>query len=278
MKNKVSVVTVTYNCKEVLDSTILSVINQTYPNLEYIIIDGNSTDGTLDVIKKYSDRLSGWVSEPDGGIYDAMNKGIKKASGEWIIFMNAGDWFASPDVLKLFFENKEYDENLGIIYGDTWIIRDDLVRYDRSRDELFSPNDKETNGFGSCHQSIFVKVEAAKNHPFDLSFRIAADLRMLYSIHKAGYSSLHLNIPVAYYFQDGFSAKQPQKMHEDIIRALNQKETTFSRFKRIAHRLFDEPIYWYSRHIGNRIGVYIYGWRKREDIDQPQKWFLTNTL
>ena len=81
---KISIVTVCYNAVSVIENTILSVINQTYPDIEYIIIDGGSTDGTVEIIEKYSDRLAYWVSEPDNGIYDAMNKGIKVVTGDYI--------------------------------------------------------------------------------------------------------------------------------------------------------------------------------------------------
>ena len=83
-KPKLSIITVSFNCVNEIEETILSVINQDYPNLEYIIIDGGSTDGTVDVIKKYESRLTYWKSEPDKGLYDAMNKGIMKATGEWV--------------------------------------------------------------------------------------------------------------------------------------------------------------------------------------------------
>ena len=102
MSCKITIVTVCFNAEEILEQTMLSVLNQTYSDIEYLLIDGGSKDGTLDIIKKYSDRVR-WISEPDKGIYDAMNKAIKMASGEWINFMNAGDFFASTDVLEKVF-------------------------------------------------------------------------------------------------------------------------------------------------------------------------------
>lgn len=92
---KVSVVTICYNSVQFIEKTIQSVLSQTYPNIEYIVIDGGSTDGTKEIIEKYSSRISYWCSEKDRGIYDAMNKGIRKATGEWINFMNSGDCFVS---------------------------------------------------------------------------------------------------------------------------------------------------------------------------------------
>lgn len=94
---KISVITVCYNAVDTLEKTIQSVLEQTYHNIEYIIIDGGSTDGTVEIIHRYVDYLAYWVSEPDRGIYDAMNKGIERATGEWVNFMNAGDYFYNYD-------------------------------------------------------------------------------------------------------------------------------------------------------------------------------------
>ncbi len=126
-KPLISVVTVAYNAVATIEQTILSVINQTYPNIEYIIIDGGSTDGTVNIIKKYMDHIAYWVSEPDKGIYDAMNKGGIRATGTFIQFLNAGDWLENEYVVEKIF--KKNPKNVDVIYGDMIIRRSDGIYY-----------------------------------------------------------------------------------------------------------------------------------------------------
>lgn len=116
---KITVITVTYNCAAVVEQTICSILEQTYSEVEYIIIDGGSTDGTLDIIRRYTNRIAYFVSEPDKGIYDAMNKGILVSTGEWLNFMNAGDLFVSKDILQRMVEE--------IIPGN-YILRGNIIR------------------------------------------------------------------------------------------------------------------------------------------------------
>ncbi|MBA3025313.1 MAG: glycosyltransferase [Sulfurimonas sp.] len=118
-KPLISIVTVVYNGEEYLEATIQSIINQSYKNIEYIIIDGGSTDGTLDIIKKYEDKIKYWVSEKDRGIYDAMNKGVLVATGEWINFMNAGDIFYNENVLNEVFPEEKILKDFDLIYSNT---------------------------------------------------------------------------------------------------------------------------------------------------------------
>ena len=131
MKNNplISVVTVSYNAVSTIEQTILSVINQTYPHIEYIIIDGGSTYGTVDIIKKYADKIAYWVSEPDKGIYDAMNKGIKVATGEWINFMNSGDCLYRNDTIEKILNKSSTTNNVSIIYGKTMKIFEKYCRH-----------------------------------------------------------------------------------------------------------------------------------------------------
>ena len=118
----ISIITIVYNDAVGLECTIKSVVAQNFDNYEYIIVDGGSTDETVNVIKTYDDKITKWVSEPDKGIYDAMNKGIKMAMGEWLIMMNAGDYFAEPDVLEKVFA-REIPKDKTFLYSDVYGLR-----------------------------------------------------------------------------------------------------------------------------------------------------------
>ena len=123
MDNTITIVTVVYNDKNNIEKTINSVLNQSYNSKEYIVVDGKSTDGTLEIVKKYADQISVIVSEPDRGIYDAMNKAVDLAHNEWIIFMNSGDVFADNDTLKNVF-NEPISKNISFIYSDFIVSND----------------------------------------------------------------------------------------------------------------------------------------------------------
>lgn len=118
---KITIITVTFNCKNSIEKTIQNIINQSYKNIEYIIVDGRSTDGTVEIINKYTNNIDIFISEPDNGIYDGMNKGIKLSSGDWIIFMNSGDYFVSLDILDKIFKTT-IDSNIGVIHGG-WFLK-----------------------------------------------------------------------------------------------------------------------------------------------------------
>ena len=200
---KISVVTVCYNAVKELERTMLSVLNQTYDNVEYIVIDGGSTDGTVEIIKKYADRLAYWVSEPDKGIYDAMNKGVKVATGEWINFMNAGDRFVDEEVLTKLFEgmnNSEY----GVIFGNSREYRENIL-YSVKPTPFYSKCNGHYNK-GICHQSMFVKTSLHKRNTFNLQYHIAADFNMVYHLyHHEKCKFKYKDIDVAYYDVNGQS-------------------------------------------------------------------------
>lgn len=174
---KYTVVTVCYNAIETIEDTIRSVVEQTYEDIEYIIIDGGSTDGTCDIIKKYADRLTYWISESDNGIYDAMNKGIDVATGDYIIFMNSGDSFADKKVIEHI--SRHIEGNPTIIYGD-WFER----LNDSSVKKIPMPLSHLNKGMAFPHQAAFIKAEYHKCHPYNLRYRIAGDFDVIYSAFK----------------------------------------------------------------------------------------------
>lgn len=155
MSQKITIITVVYNGVNLIEKTILSVLNQKYKHIEYIIIDGSSTDGTIDIIKKYNDKISYWISEKDNGIYDAMNKGIEIATGNGLIFLNAGDYFVG-NVLT---ENMPVPSYLSV----KTVENDNLVNIKLKSEKL---------GISNCHQGIVFENKKIK---YNLEYRIAAD-------------------------------------------------------------------------------------------------------
>lgn len=208
---KISVVTVCYNAVKDLERTMLSVLNQTYDNVEYIVIDGGSTDGTVEIIKKYADRLAYWVSEPDKGIYDAMNKGIKVATGEWINFMNAGDELYSTTTLS----EIDFNSNMICIYGDA-------VYFNKNRSWKVEAKNANTisNNMPNTHQSFFIRLDHVRKAMFDLRYKYAADYNMIYGIYTKYGSSKFMKIDLCickYEAQDGISMIHANDVFGEVI-------------------------------------------------------------
>lgn len=200
---KITVITVTYNAQDCLEQTIQSVTNQTYPNIEYIIVDGGSKDKTIDIIKKYESKISKWISEKDKGIYDAMNKGIDMATGEWINFMNAGDTFVDNNTIQKVFNHNylEYD----YIYGDR-INKDFVGTYYEKATPFFEQKNRYCPQKGVCHQSTFVRKVTAQKFKFHLKFPVNADFKMMYDIYANKGKFLYRPIAIAIYNTiEGFS-------------------------------------------------------------------------
>lgn len=176
-KPLITIITVCYNASKYIEKTILSVINQTYSNIEYVIIDGGSSDGTIDIIKKYSKHITFWVSEPDKGIYDAMNKGIKHASGEWINFMNCGDTFTDNNVIETIFENNIY-KGVKVIYGNiVWVNHNTFTQ------QKAYPLKTISYRMPFCHQASFIKTSYAKQNLFNTKFKIASDYHCMHTLY-----------------------------------------------------------------------------------------------
>lgn len=188
---KVSVITVCYNAVHGIENTLKSVVGQSYPDVEYIVIDGGSTDGTVDIIQKYADKIAYFVSEPDGGIYDAMNKGVKVATGEWINFLNAGDcFFDCCSVEKVFAHDILAD--IDVVYGYQ-VHCYDYGTFVRKR----LPLSFFYQGMPFGHESSFVRASIMKLTGFDTNYRIAADYHFFFHLYALGKKFQFVDVLVA---------------------------------------------------------------------------------
>lgn len=196
---KVSIITVAYNSAATIVDTVRSVMAQTYDNIEYIVIDGNSRDNTLEVLEPYRDFIDTLVSEPDKGLYDAMNKGIQKATGDIVGILNSDDFFTANDVVESVVNAFRQDASLEAVYADLHFVKEpDLktnVRYFSSK--MFAPW-LFRFGFMPAHPTFYVKRECYTRYGlYDQSLRIAADyellLRFLYC-NRIKYKYLHKDL------------------------------------------------------------------------------------
>ena len=203
---KITVVTVCYNAVEMIERTIISVLNQTYNNIEYIIVDGASNDGTVEIIKKYSDKLAFFISEPDKGIYDAMNKAIDHATGEWINFMNSGDCFASNKVISDIFGS--YRGDAGVIFGNTLLNQGNKIRSNKGR---INENDFPD----LVHQSTFVRTKLMKSFHFDTAFVISADFAFLYKLYQSNIEFYYVDKDVSVYDMSGLSSTNREILYRE---------------------------------------------------------------
>lgn len=212
---KVSIITVSFNASKTIEATIKSVLSQTYKNIEYIIIDGKSTDDTLKIVGKYKSRIAKIVSESDKGLYDAMNKGTKFAKGEIVYFLNADDVLKDNKVV----ENvvKKFGKNTDFVFGDVeffYPLENKFVRISRtaSVDEL-------KKGNMPPHQGSFVKRELLKKFPFDLKYKSSADFDFFCRLIKSGAKGQKLKRVIAIVQSGGVSSGSTSyKETEEIVK------------------------------------------------------------
>jgi hypothetical protein len=205
----VSIVTVVYNGAATLERTIQSVLGQGYANIEYVVVDGGSTDGTLDLLRRYEDRLDLWVSERDKGIYDAMNKGVALCTGEWVGLINADDWYEGDTVERVVKAAKARPD-INIVHGDIWIHYPNAHRKQKTA---------KRNGFLLTywemvlnHPSFFVRRSYYQGRPFDATLRVSGDHKWTLSAWMESQAQfLYLPGPLANFTAGGASMTIPLK-------------------------------------------------------------------
>ncbi len=270
-RNKITVITVVYNNVSDIKDTLDSFVAQTWPEKELVVIDGGSTDGTAEIVRAYSDKIAYWCSQPDEGIYDAMNKGIDRATGEWVTFLNSGDVFADEYVLEKVFSGNNYD-GFDVVYGNSIEVTDSArLHLDASPD-------------ASCmeyfpayrHGSSFVRTKLQREFKFNLSLKnklgYALDWEMIHRMYKAGRTFKKVDVAMQAFLQEGVS-NRPYKS-----RWYNYKITSGRSFcpKKLLYFLYNCMVYaivhsalyrwvraFFMEFIPNSVLPHIYFWTIR---------------
>lgn len=220
MKNnppRFSIITINLNNREGLRKTILSVLEQECRDFEYIVIDGASTDGSIDVIRKYKRSITSWISEKDSGIYNAMNKGLARAGGEYIYFLNSGDFFYSPHVLsEIHGMGTVFDILCGRVMTTDGSIQKPSPLWGNQESFYFIIKN-------FCHQAAFMRTQLCKKHPFDETYKICADRKMLLSLlFEEDATFRPINNLIAYFDLSGISTTSDKVILAEDARSLRE--------------------------------------------------------
>jgi glycosyltransferase involved in cell wall biosynthesis len=246
---KLSIITVVYNNVKDIERTMLSVINQTYPDIEYIVIDGVSTDGTLNILKQYESRLGQLISEQDKGIYDAMNKGMAIATGDYLLFMNSGDeLYAADTVEKVFATAPDAD----IYYGETEMYDANWMSLGKRRHqspEKFNWKDFQY-GMSISHQAIYIRRSLTEQYVPE--YKLSADIDWIIKAAKKASKIVNTRMYVAKYLVGGMSKKRH-------LESLIERFHIFSKHYGIANNLLNHSV------IAVKLMFYYLKYRKTND-------------
>jgi glycosyltransferase involved in cell wall biosynthesis len=229
-KSLISVVTVVYNGEALIENTLQSVIAQRNCDYEYIIIDGSSSDNTLSILQKYKDKIDTIVSEPDSGIYNAMNKGARIAKGSYTIFLNCGDNFANEFILQKIqnsFTSIEYD----VIYGNILkYLGNELIEKKAEK-----PGNKHRMYF--CHQSCAIRTSILQTNPFDEKYKMSSDFKLFKMLFKNKASFCKVDFPIAIFDTSGVSNTNRSEGLLENIKIINECDKGLERLRLLA-RIF----------------------------------------
>jgi len=222
----ITVVTVVYNSVDLLKKTIQSVTEQSFTSFEYIIIDGGSVDGSVELIKQHENSLSAWVSEKDSGIYNAMNKGINLAKGKWICFTNSGDVFANNNVLEKTSSFMNTAPETDVFYGNIFVQSNNGELKERIASP---PCNKHRMYF--CHQSAFVKTTLIQKNLFDEKYKMSADFKFFKKCYLNNYKFCNMNFPIVVYDTSGISNTNRKAGIKENISVIKETDKGIEKIK-----------------------------------------------
>lgn len=219
MNKMISIVSATYNASKTIEKMILSVLEQkNFSNIEFIIIDGESKDETVNIIKKYSQYIDYWISEPDKGIYNAFNKGVKKATGKYIYFLGSDDYLSNNIIMN---EMEQYlNKNIDIVCGKVYLL--DSILNIRKISGKFLSKQEILSGQMAPHQGMFMKRELALKYKFNEEYRIASDYELFLRAILDGAKIMFIDLVIANYNVQGVSSNDNNKFQEEYIAILKK--------------------------------------------------------
>lgn len=227
---KLSIITVVLNDKRHIEATMNTVLSQKYKSMEYIIIDGGSTDGTKEVIQQYDDRIK-WISEPDKGIYDAMMKGVRMARGEWILFLNSGDYLENSNVLESIFD--EYTD-----MGESFLIANGLF-FKQWGTNVIRPhiiNQEWYDAMPMIHPSTIIRRTVQLRYPFHIEYKLSADYMFFIEAIKDGATYKYFDMVLSCVnLQEGATAMNWGESLKDNIAILSKMEAPEESIKKVKH-------------------------------------------
>lgn len=232
MNQKISIICAVFNNASGLKTTLENIAQQTYDNYEVIVIDAASTDNTKDVISQFSNLITYSSSEPDRGIYDGMNKGIAKATGEWIVFMNGGDIFYSNETLSNV--ASEFDESTDVIYGQNIHAFPDGVKKLRKHNGIKHI----WKGLQFSHQSMYARRQLFVDYPYKFEYKLAADYDFIMHCVYAGKQFKKLDFPLSITEPGGRSDKKRVQLFEEQLKIYRSYERNIFREMALLTRLF----------------------------------------
>jgi len=246
---KLSVITVVFNNVKDIERTILSVLEQRYDHIEYIVIDGGSTDGTVDIISNYQHRISKWISEPDNGIYNAMNKGLNLASGDYVLFMNSGDEIYSIDTVQKVFESAP---NADIYYGETEMYDENWESLGKRRHQAPEKFTWRSFKYGMniSHQAIYIRRSITE--PYDEYYKLSADIDWILKAARKARTIVNTHQYVAKYLVGGMSKKRH-------LESLKERFEIFTEYYGFTANLFNHGV------IAAKLGWYYLKNRRTND-------------
>lgn len=277
---KISIITVCYNAALTLEQTILSVIGQTYPEVEFIIIDGCSIDGTIDVVKKYQHKIAYWISEPDTGIYQAMNKGVDVATGDYVYFLGADDSLVNENIMEII-SRYLTEAKPEVLCGAIYVVDDVFLTGMQKRTGWPLSQEEVYTGQLAPHQGMFIRTDLMKQYRYNEKYKIAGDYDLFLRLNKDGRYIHYIDDVIAFYSNGGVGASRNMPRVYECIDSIGSHlpEEYVGKYKHIegfGERMriqFDRVV----RKILNAMGLIryyrlYYGWKPHTCDNQKCRW------